>query len=73
MARLNLTVESSEELYKQSNATGVVFIKSGKDELTSFEFYRGRNGRLYTTTGTSKAYRAAATLKELANAIPEEE
>ena len=49
MTRLKLTQKSDELLHKQFNATGVVFIKSGDNEITSFEFYRGRNGKLYLT------------------------
>ncbi|MEA1997722.1 MAG: hypothetical protein U9N61_00140 [Euryarchaeota archaeon] len=73
MSRLKLTIESEDQLFEQDNATGIVFIKSDKDEITSFEFHRDRNGKLYTNTGTAKSYRMATTLKELAERIPKEE
>lgn len=73
MTRLKLTIGSKDKLYKQGNATGVVYIKSGEKEITSFEFYRGRDGKFYIITDKAKPYSLTTLLEVLAESIPEEE
>ncbi|MEA1997734.1 MAG: hypothetical protein U9N61_00200 [Euryarchaeota archaeon] len=68
MARMKLTGKSEEKLDQRYNASGVVFIKSSNKEITSFEFYRARNGGLYLTSGE----KVTDELTEMALHIPED-
>ncbi|RCV65280.1 hypothetical protein C5S53_04525 [Methanophagales archaeon] len=72
MDRLELTKKSKDLLYHQNNATGIVFIKTGKSEISSFAFYRARDGVFYLSD-TLGPFELATRLEEQAEMIPKEE
>lgn len=71
MSQMVLTMKSEEILHQRYNASGIVFIKTGDKEITSFEFSRARNGKLYVASST-EAYEVAIILADIANETPEE-
>ena len=66
---MELTKKWKEDMYRRDNGVGVVFIKTGNNEITEIEFVLGRNGKFSTLNGTLLTER----LNELSTVIGEEE
>lgn len=49
---MRLTKKSKEAFFKRYNGYGVVFIRTGNNEITEIEIYRDRKGRFRAINGT---------------------
>ena len=52
-------------MYRRDNGVGVLFVKTGDNEITEIEFVLGRNGKFGTLNGTLLAERLNELSKEL--------
>jgi hypothetical protein len=70
MYPMSLWPSSEEQLYRQENATGIVFIKTGEEEMISFQFHRLKKRGLFVTDA-SKRISVAAELEFIVRTIKE--
>jgi len=49
---MKLTKKWEEDMYRRDNGVGVLFVKTGDNEITEIEFVLGRNGKFGTLNGT---------------------
>jgi len=49
---MKLTKKWKEDMYRRDNGVGVLFVKTGNNEITEIEFVLGRNGKFGTLNGT---------------------
>ena len=63
-----LTKKSKEELYKQFNGTGIIFMKTRNNETQIIEFYLGKNNKFYVL---NNAIPATELTEALYGIIPE--
>lgn len=47
---MELTKKSKQQLWRQFNGTGIIFLKLSDTGLAVIEFNQGRNGKFYTST-----------------------
>lgn len=47
---MKLSKKSNEQLWRQFNGTGVVFLKLSDAKIAIIEFHQGRNRKFYTST-----------------------
>jgi len=45
--KANLTKKSKEQLYNQHNGTGIIFVKTGNNEMQVIEFYLSWSKKFY--------------------------
>ena len=65
---MELTKKCKKDMYARDNGVGVVFIKTGDNEITEINFNLGRNGKFGTLNGTL----LTEQLDELSMTIEEE-
>ena len=58
-------MRAKEKLYEKDNGYGVLFVKTGENEMKIIEFNLGKNGKFYTMNGTELTNR----LNELSQEI----
>lgn len=66
-----LTQKSEEELERWDNGSGVVFIKTGNNEMALFKFYRARNGK-FNLAGERDTIEVMEVLAEIVDRTPED-
>lgn len=49
---MRLAKKWEEDMYGRDNGVGVLFVKTGNNEITEIEFVLGRNGKFGTLNGT---------------------
>lgn len=63
---MELTKKWKEDMYRRDNGVGVLFVKTGNNEITEMEFVLGRNGKFSTLNGmrlTERLNELSATIE----------
>jgi len=70
---VKLTKQSFNNLINRHPGAGRIFIHSGTNEVTSFDFWLGRNGHFYATAENGKIVLLSICLDEYAKELHRQE
>ncbi len=70
--KINLTKKSKEQLYTQHNGTGIIFIKTGNNEMRIIKFYLSWSKKFYILNDVIAPTELTERLQDLISEIKEE-